>query len=119
MLDNRRVWIDFTPNLLVLDRQDEQEQAHLNFQAFRENRLPLTVRLRDLAQPSSGRAIFSRDSRAQLAQLQNVPPQTTQPIAVLNVQLPELVEGQATSEIPPGITPSFWVTFVWGNFPFG
>ena len=104
MLDNHNVWLEFLPNLCVLDRQDEQDQMHLTFQAFRENRLPLTVRLRDPTQPSAGRAVFSRDSRAQLALLQHLPAQTTQPIAIINMQLPGSGQEEPSAEVPPGIS---------------
>ena len=109
--------------MVILDRQEDAEQPYLTFQAFRENRLSLSVRFTgetltgdghpgdtvdrkytgdrkhtgDMAQTAMAmaRVCFSRESRAQLAQGEH----TGQQIAVLQVQLPGIGEEPPA---PPG-----------------
>lgn len=57
-------------NTIYLDLQSlnlqtvikSNDQLTFNFRAFRENRLPCVVRIRDLQQEPSGRVIFARDN---------------------------------------------------------
>jgi len=62
------------------------EQLYINFHAFRENRLPLTVRLRDSNQEPIGRVAFMREPKISRGEA----PQT--PICTLNIVLPEQIQ---------------------------
>lgn len=72
------------------------EQLYINFHAFRENRLPMTVRIRDANQDSIGRIAFMREPKVARGEA----PQT--PICNLNITLPDLTKGQEVSaELDP------------------
>ena len=58
------------------------EQLYVNFNAFRENRLPFNVRIRDLNQDPLGRVAFMKEPK----QARDQAPQT--PICNLNITLP-------------------------------
>jgi ankyrin len=60
------------------------EQLYINFHAFRENRLPMTVRVRDGNQEPIGRIAFMREPKVARGEA----PQT--PICNLNLNLPDL-----------------------------
>jgi len=62
------------------------EQLYVNFHAFRENRLPFVVRIRDCNQDPVGRVAFMREPRVARGE----PPQ--QPICNLNITLPDYVK---------------------------
>lgn len=66
------------------------EQLSLTFQAFRENRLPFTIRVKDPHQEPMGRVAFMREPRVGRGE----PPQT--PICNLNIVLPEVCNFQDT-----------------------
>lgn len=87
MFDSRPHWLQLTGNLVSLTKQGE-EQPHLTFQSFRENRLPLVVRLRDATQAPIGRLVFEREPLA--IQQQTPGQQPSPPVVVLNLQLPEI-----------------------------
>ena len=87
MFDSRAHWLQLSGNLVPLTKQGE-EQPHLTFQAFRENRLPLVVRLRDATQAPIGRLVFEREPLA--LQQQSPAQQPSQPVVVLNLQLPDM-----------------------------
>ena len=59
------------------------DQLFLNFRAFNENRLPFTVRVRDVGADGAGRIAFMTDAKSTRGDV----PQ--QPICTLNIALPE------------------------------
>ena len=69
------------------------DQLYINFHAFRENRLPFLVRVRDGNQESVGRVAFMKEPKVQRGEA----PQT--PICNLNVTLPDLVKGEPSVEL--------------------
>ena len=77
------------------------EQLYINFHAFRENRLPLVIRIRDANQELIGRLVFMREARTTRGDT----PQT--PLCSLNIQLPEyLTNGASTDFSETGIIES-------------
>lgn len=64
------------------------EQLYVNFHAFRENRLPLLVRIRDSNQDGVGRIAFMREPKVARGEA----PQ--QPICNLNINLPATIQGE-------------------------
>ena len=69
------------------------EQLFINFHAFRENRLPLLVRIRDSNQDGMGRIAFMREPKVARGEA----PQ--QPICNLNVNLPASIKGETNIEL--------------------
>ena len=67
------------------------EQLYLNFHAFRENRLPFIVRIRDMNQDPVGRLAFMCDQRVARGDA----PQT--PICTLNITLPDVTSWEPTA----------------------
>lgn len=61
------------------------DQLYINFHAFRENRLPMIVRVRDSNQEPVGRIAFMREPRVGRGEA----PQT--PICNLNLRLPDTI----------------------------
>ena len=61
------------------------DQLYINFHAFRENRLPFTVRIRDNNADPLGRIAFMRDPKSARGEAQQ------QPICNLNITLPEYI----------------------------
>lgn len=80
VLEHKAQFIEFAGNLTPVTKSGEQ--LYLIFNAFRENRLPFSVRMKDANQEPTGRIAFMRDSR----RLKSDQPQ--QPICNLNVELP-------------------------------
>ena len=62
------------------------DQLYINFHAFRENRLPFTVRMRDANQDNAGRIAFMSQPKSARAET------TIQPICTLNLTLPEFAK---------------------------
>ncbi|XP_025412129.1 ankyrin-3-like isoform X5 [Sipha flava] len=81
VLQNKNIYVEFAGNLLPIFKSGEQ--LELNFTAFRENRLPFTVRIRDLEDTNVARILFMREPKVNRGD----PAQT--PICVLNVTIPE------------------------------
>jgi hypothetical protein len=102
VINGNTIYLDLQSNNLQTITKTN-EQLTLTFRAFRENRLPCVVRIRDQQQEPTGRLIFSKDN-GKLTSLQRttsismtnghappnnmVDPQTLQPICNLNVVLP-------------------------------
>jgi UPA domain len=63
------------------------DQPSFTFHAFHENRLPMTVRVRDMSQSSNGRIAFMSESR--VTRGDNLLP----PICSLNIALPDFTPG--------------------------
>ena len=84
VLEGKSNWIEMAGNLVPVTKSGEQ--LHLPFRAFRENRLPFTIRIRDTNQEPVARVAFMRDPKQQRGDA----PQT--PICSLNIELPEYVK---------------------------
>lgn len=82
VLENKAQFLEFAGNLQPVTKSGEQ--LYLVFNAFKENRLPFTIRVKDANQEPVGRIAFMRDNR----RLKSDHPQ--QPICNLNVKLPEI-----------------------------
>ena len=82
--ESKPAFVEFAGNVHPVMKSGEQ--LNMTFQAFRENRLPFLVRVRDADQEPIGRIAFMRDPR----QPKNDPPQP--PICNLNVKLPTVID---------------------------
>ena len=90
VLEGKPHFVEFAGNLAPVMKSGEQ--LNLTFQAFRENRLPFLVKVRDSNQEHVGRIAFMRDPRRSKAD----PPQA--PLCNLNLKLPDkIIESTATS----------------------
>lgn len=69
-------------NLIPITKSGDQ--LYINFKAFRENRLPCTVRIRDRDQDPAARVAFMKEPKVARGEV----PQT--PICNLNVSLPDM-----------------------------
>ena len=86
------------------------EQLFINFHAFRENRLPFVVRVRDTNQEPVGRIAFMKEpkvARGEAAQT---------PICNLNIKLPDYVR-VSSSPVILAIDPNFGLTEVSRTHP--
>ncbi|XP_059619799.1 microtubule-associated protein futsch-like, partial [Phlebotomus argentipes] len=81
VLEGKAQYIEMAGNLVPVTKSGEQLQ--LPFKAFRENRLPFSVRVKDQHADTVGRALFMREPKVAKGE----PPQ--QPICILNIVLPE------------------------------
>ncbi|CAL1295809.1 unnamed protein product [Larinioides sclopetarius] len=81
VLEGKLQYLEFAGNLVPVTKSGEQ--LSFTFQAFRENRLPFTIRVKDTHQEPLGRVAFMREPRVGRGE----PPQT--PICNLNIVLPE------------------------------
>lgn len=61
MLEGKSQYIEFAGNLIPVTKSGEQLQ--LGFRAFRENRLPFTVRVKDPHADTIGRMLFMREPK--------------------------------------------------------
>ncbi|XP_078659165.1 uncharacterized protein LOC144904237 isoform X44 [Branchiostoma floridae x Branchiostoma belcheri] len=81
VLEGKTVHIESAGNLIPLHKSGEQ--LHLNFYAFRENRLPFLVKVKDSSQEPTGRLSFMPEPKT----AKSIPPPPA--ICNLNVTLPE------------------------------
>lgn len=81
VLEDKIQYIELAGNLVPVTKSGEQ--LKLPFKAFRENRLPFAVRVKDQHADIVGRALFMREPKIAKGE----PPQ--QPICILNIVLPE------------------------------
>ena len=81
VLEGHRQFVEVIGNMLPLTKTTEP--LYVGFRPFRENRLPLVVRLRDLKAEPAGQVVFFPTPRTS-----DTPPA---PICVLNVLLPGAV----------------------------
>ncbi|CAB4060411.1 ANK [Lepeophtheirus salmonis] len=84
VLEGKLNYLEFGGNLVPVSKSGQQ--FSLKFNAFKENRLPFVVRVKDTESKSMGRVAFMRESKT----LNNV--QQT-PICNLNLELPETEAG--------------------------
>jgi ankyrin len=82
VLEGKSQYLEFAGNLVPVTKSGEQ--LSLTFQAFRENRLPFVMRVKDPNQDPLGRIAFMRESR----KVRTEQPQV--PICNLNIELPDI-----------------------------
>ncbi|XP_045031248.1 ankyrin-2 isoform X6 [Daphnia magna] len=92
VLETKSQYLEFAGNLVPITKSGEQ--LALTFRAFRENRLPFTVRVKDNHADPVGRIAFMREARAGRGE----PPQT--PICNLNIVLPSTVTPETARSEP-------------------
>ncbi|PSN29533.1 hypothetical protein C0J52_26735 [Blattella germanica] len=92
VLEGKSQYIEFAGNLVPVTKSGDQLQ--LGFRAFRENRLPFTVRVKDPHADTVGRILFMREPKVAKGE----PPQ--QPICILNIVLPETILPESTLSEP-------------------
>jgi ankyrin len=61
VLEGKPQYIEFAGNLIPVMKSGDQLQ--LGFHAFKENRLPFTVRVKDQDEDTVGRILFMREPR--------------------------------------------------------
>lgn len=83
VLEGKLQYTELAGNLIPVTKSGEQLQ--FPFKAFRENRLPFNVRVKDQHADTVGRALFMREPRVAKGE------QPQQPICILNIVLPEKV----------------------------
>lgn len=84
VLENRTQWLEMGGNIVPVSKSNG-EQLNMHFQAFFENRLPFTVRIKDVDQLATGRLVFLKDPK-------NAPIKSdirSPPVCTLDVQLPD------------------------------
>ncbi|XP_074648678.1 uncharacterized protein LOC141904097 isoform X21 [Tubulanus polymorphus] len=84
VLEGKRQYVEMAGNLVPVTKSDDQ--LNLVFHAFRENRLPYTVRIRDSDQDPTGRIAFMREPKVSRGEA----PQN--PICNLNITLQDYVK---------------------------
>ena len=88
VLESKPQYIEMAGNLIPITKSGDQLQ--LTFKAFRENRLPFNIRVKDQHADTIGRTLFMREPKVAKGE----PPQ--QPICILNVVLPEKIIPEQT-----------------------
>ena len=83
VLEGRPQYIEMAGNLIPVTKSGDQ--LHVNFKAFRENRLPSTVKIRDPDQEAAARVAFMKEPKLARGEA----PQT--PICNLNIRLPDTI----------------------------
>lgn len=91
VLEDKPQYIELAGNLIPITKSGEQ--LSLAFKAFRENRLPFAVRVKDQHADIVGRTLFMREPKIAKGE----PPQ--QPICILNIVLPETIIPDHTTTI--------------------
>lgn len=81
VLENKTQYLELAGNLIPVTKSGDQLQ--FPFKAFRENRLPFSVRVKDQHADTVGRALFMREPKVAKGE------QPQQPICCLNIVLPE------------------------------
>ena len=84
VLENRAQWLEMGGNIVPVSKASG-EQLCMNFVAFYENRLPFSVRIKDLEQaPPTGRLVFLKEAKSAAAKTDVRSP----PVCTLDIQLP-------------------------------
>lgn len=99
VLEGKPQYIEMAGNLVPVTKSGEQLQ--LPFKAFRENRLPFTVRVKDQHADIVGRTLFMKEPKVAKGE----PPQ--HPICILNIVLPEAVIPDSITAFSDKITPTY------------
>lgn len=89
------MYIHLKGNLLPLNTVPD-DHLHLNFHAFRENRLPLAVSVVDAEAEASALVTFTRDPATRTPQ---PPPPPPSEISALRVTLPAFDDGKGSEKI--------------------
>ena len=84
VLENRVQWLEMGGNIVPVTKSNG-EQLSLNFQAFYENRLPFTIRIKDIDQTPIGRLVFLKDAK----NAQSKSDLRSPPVCTLDIQLPQ------------------------------
>jgi len=92
VLDGKPQFVELAGNLAPVSKSGEQPSVL--FRAFRENRLPFVVRVRDATHEASGRLAFMPESRA--ARPTAASDVVVTPTCTLNVTLPDYLPGVGT-----------------------
>lgn len=96
VLEGRRQYVEIAGNMATVAKTNEHN-LYVNFRPFRENRLQLIVRLRDLKSEPAGQVLFVPEPpRGPAAGDAQKPPA---PVCVLNVVLPN-VSDQPDAQTP-------------------
>lgn len=90
VLENKIQYLELAGNLVPVTKSGDQLQ--FSFKAFKENRLPFSVRVKDQHADIVGRALFMREPKVAKGE----PPQT--PTCILNIVLPDNIFPETTSE---------------------
>lgn len=96
VIEGKTQYIELAGNLIPVTKSGEQ--LHFAFKAFRENRLPFSVRVKDQHADIVGRALFMREPRIAKGE------QPQQPICILNIVLPEQSDDSDDAERPLRVT---------------
>ncbi|XP_060605993.1 ankyrin-2-like isoform X12 [Ruditapes philippinarum] len=91
VLEGRQQFIEMAGNLIPVTKSGDQ--LFIDFKAFRENRLPCTVRIRDQDQESAARVAFMKEPKVARGEA----PQS--PICNLNITLPGWSKSSSTMEL--------------------
>ncbi|KAG4078375.1 hypothetical protein HA402_013085 [Bradysia odoriphaga] len=83
VLEGKPQYTELAGNFIPITKSGEQLQ--FQFKAFRENRLPFSVRVKDQHADTVGRALFMREPRVAKGE------QPQQPICILNIVLPDKI----------------------------
>ncbi|KAG5895842.1 hypothetical protein JTB14_038272 [Gonioctena quinquepunctata] len=81
VLEGKQQYVEFAGNLVPITKSGEQ--LSFSFRAFRENRLPFSVRVKDQHAEAVSRCLFMKEPKVPKGE----PPQ--QPICILNIVLPD------------------------------
>ncbi|XP_060659210.1 ankyrin-2 isoform X18 [Drosophila nasuta] len=99
VLEGKPQYIEMAGNLVPVTKSGDQLQ--LQFKAFRENRLPFTVRVKDQHADIVGRTLFMKEPKVAKGE----PPQ--QPICILNIVLPEAVIPDSTTAFSERVSSAY------------
>ncbi|XP_052770358.1 ankyrin-2-like isoform X10 [Mya arenaria] len=89
--EGRQQFIEMAGNLIPVTKSGDQ--LFIDFKAFRENRLPCTLRIRDSDQESAARVAFMKEPKVARGEV----PQT--PLCNLNITLPGWSKSSSTMEL--------------------
>ncbi|KAG8230065.1 hypothetical protein J437_LFUL009649 [Ladona fulva] len=92
VLEGKSQFVEFAGNLIPVTKSGDQLQ--LGFHAFKENRLPFTVRVKDPHADTVGRILFMREPKVAKGE----PPQS--PICILNIVLPDTITPETAPSEP-------------------
>ena len=81
MLEGKAQYVEMGGNIVPVTKSGDQ--LYINFHAFRENRLPFIVRVRDTHQDNAGRIAFMNEPKSARGEA------AMQPICTLNLTLPD------------------------------
>ncbi|XP_075216189.1 uncharacterized protein LOC142321739 isoform X3 [Lycorma delicatula] len=88
VLEGKSLYVEFAGNLVPVAKSGEP--LELGFKAFRENRLPFTVRVRDQDEKAMARVLFMPEPKAGRGELASVP------VCTLNISLPDKIIREST-----------------------